>query len=463
MNSRRIGEAGVAGGCRWRERNTNNGREERRKGEGGDMSARRNLTTWAGAVALAWAIAGLTAAHAQTTTNVYADTTEVQIDANRHLQNAIDASGPGDTLILHGNFPWWDGALVGASGRRTTISSKTNLTLIADATDGASVYGNWVDALYIWGSSNITVAGIAFGFNNANGIAIANNCSGMQVVSNCTVRGNNTGTGMYMLSRVTVVDCTVDAGTSYAGIDVRNDPGLSAANNSLIVGNTVTNCASGILLWSHSSQAIGNTVFDCGGGISAGNWNHYAIVRSNTVYRCGGGMGNGIAIGTEYSYNVVYSNTVGIGIDPNYNASGRIGYKVHHNTVYGNGTGIRIANVQYVDYDQVAANIVVGNGTGIDFDNIAGSGGTVPAIFYSDVWNNTTDYANDAVGATKTGVVTSDPGFHSTDPAHKWFLQLGPATPSTVLTTGDDSSYGGAAYMGAIEPYFPAGTVISVQ
>jgi len=82
---------------------------------------------------------------------------------------------------------------------------------------------------------------------------------------------------------------------------------------------------------------------------------------------------------------------------------------------------------------------------------------------YSDVWNNTTDYANDAVGATKTGTVTADPGFHSTDPAHKRFLQLGPATPAAVLTTGGSSLYGGAAYMGAIEPYFPPGTTIVIK
>ena len=93
------------------------------------MSTRRKLTTWAGAVAvLAWVIAGLPAAHAQTTTDVYAST-GANLPENRNLQNAIDASGPGDTLILHGAFPWWDGAVDGTF-RRTTINAKTNLTLI---------------------------------------------------------------------------------------------------------------------------------------------------------------------------------------------------------------------------------------------------------------------------------------------------------------------------------------------
>jgi hypothetical protein len=458
MKSRRIGLAGVTGGCPRRENNSNNGREERRKGEGRDMSINRKLTTWAGAVALAWAVAGLTAAHAQTTTHVYPAAYPTTA-----LQNAIDASGPGDTLILHGDFDWWDGAVDG-TGRRLQIVSKTNLTLIADATVGASHDGNYKHALYISGSSNITVVGITFALNNADGIYIENNCLGMQLVSNCTLRaGTGTGTGYSGLrgySPVKVVGCRVDVTTSHTGIDVRN----ATAANSLIVGNTITNCGNGILLWSPSSLAIGNTISHCTGiGIHAGNWNNDAIVRSNTVHHCGTGIGNGVAWSTEYSYNVVYSNTVGIGIDPDNNGSGKGNYKVHHNTVYGNGTGIRIADVQYVGSDQVAANIVVGNGTGINFDNISGSGGTVPAIVYSDVWNNTTDYANDAVGATKTGVVTSDPGFHSTDPAHKRFLQLGPATPSAMLTTGDDSSYVGAAYMGAIEPYFPPGTVISIR
>jgi hypothetical protein len=426
------------------------------------MSTKRKLTTWAGAVALAWAVAGLTAAHAQTTTHVYASPGP-DAPENRNLQNAIDASGPGDTLILHGNFPGWDGAVVGA-GRRTTIASKTNLTLIADATDGASVAGDWNSALYISGSSNITVAGIAFSLYCGNGIEIVNNCSGMQVVSNCTVTGNSNKqngakTGLYSESRVTIVGCHVNVTTNHTGINVA---GQTTSANSLILNNTITNCSSGIGLTSTHSQAIGNTIANCiFWGIRAGNYtyNSTMILQSNTVHHCNIGLENGPwTPGTRFIANVVYSNTTyGINIDPGNTTFSE--YFVHHNTVYGNGTGIRIANAGYVGYNQVAANIVVGNGTGIDLNGMS----TVPAIVYSDIWNNTTDYANDAVGATKTGVVTSDPGFHSTDPANKRFLQLGPATPSAMLTTGDDSGYGGAAYMGAIAPYFPAGTTIVIK
>jgi parallel beta-helix repeat protein len=385
--------------------------------------------------------------------------------APTNLQAAIDVAQTGDTLILHGDFPWNDGHVDG-SFRKLEILSKTNLTLVADATDGASHGGNYRNAIYLSGCSNITLAGITFSLNNAHGINIANNNTGMQVVTNCTLlAGAGTGSGqagLYALSPVTVVNCRVDVTTSHNGIDVRGVAGNGQyADNCLIQNNTITNCATGIMLWGDSCQAIGNTIFACtGGGISAGNYNNNCIVRSNTVYRCGTGMGNGVATGTEYSYNVIYSNTTyGISIDPDNNASGRSGYKVHHNTVFGNGTGIRIADVSSVGNNQVAANIVVGNGTGINLTNMT----TVAAIVYSDLWNNTTDYTNQAVTATKTGVVTSDPGFHSTDPADKRFLQLGPATPAAVLTTGSSSLFVGAAYMGAIAPYFPAGTVISIK
>ncbi len=61
MKSMRIGVAGVAGGCPRQENNTNNGREERRNEEAGDMSTRRKLTTWADAVAImaGWLLAGV--------------------------------------------------------------------------------------------------------------------------------------------------------------------------------------------------------------------------------------------------------------------------------------------------------------------------------------------------------------------------------------------------------------------
>ena len=463
MKSMRIGVAGIAGGCPRRENNSNNGREERRKGKGGNMSTRRKLTTWAGAVAaLAWVIAGLPAAHAQTTTDVYAST-GANLPENRNLQNAIDASEPGDTLILHGAFPWWDGREDGTA-RITTVDAKTNLTLIADATDGASKGGNQRAALYIAASSNITVIGIEFLMNRQKGIDIANNNTGVQTISNCTIRlaGDPiNATGVYALSTVKVVDCRVGP-VGVNGIDVRN----ALAPNSLILNNTVTNCpnGNGILLWS-TGVAMGNRVSHCSesgisgaGGIDSPN----NVVVSNIVHHCGTGLQmQGRANNTKFRYNVAYSNTVGIGLSPN---AGHSGYEVHHNTVYGNGTGIRIAwasahTANNVGYNQVAANIVVGNDTGIDFVYSQ----TIPSIMYSAMWNNTTDYANQADTATKTGVVSADPGFHSTDPANKRFLQLGPATPAAVLTTGDDSLWGGAAYMGAIEPYFPAGTVLSIR
>jgi len=422
------------------------------------MSTLRNLRTWAGALAVGCVLVAATGARAATN-HVYAGAS-----GTTNLQAAIDVAQTGDTLILHGDFPWNDGHLVDGTYRRLEILSKTNLTLVADAIDGASKGGNYRDAVYLWNCSDITLSGITFWLNNAHGISIANNCSGMQVVSNCTLRaGAGTGSakdGLYALSPVTVVNCRVDVTTSHNGIDVR---GVAAngqyANNCLIAGNTITNCSSGILLWGQNCQAISNTIFACtGSGIAAGNYNNNCIVRSNTVHHCDTGLGNGYATGTEYSYNVVYSNTTyGISCDPNNTGQG--GYKIHHNTVYGNGTGIRVNKAGSLGNGQLAANIVAGNGTGIDLISMS----TVPAIVYSDLWNNTTDYANQAVTATKTGVVTADPGFHSTDPANSRFLQLGPATPAAVLTTGSSSLFVGAAYMGAIAPYFPAGTVISIK
>jgi len=215
---------------------------------------------------------------------------EIIVSNESSIQNAINASMPGDTIIVQPGKYY-----------ETLIIDKPYLSIIGNNYDEVVIDGKKKDNVILIKSSNVKISNLTIMNSSKNKAGIwieSDNC----IIANNFIKRNYIGVEIFETKNIhTISNNFYD---NYYGLFTN-----SSHSNIFLFNNFTLNCIAMYLYWgSNWNQIVRNTYIDNHLGLYL-IWSHYSKIFENNIYQNKGGIKLENALSSKINYNNIHKNS----------------------------------------------------------------------------------------------------------------------------------------------------------